>query len=249
MNNEKYEPATKRCLRCGNVVGITVDVCDACGFSFHAYESQRLEDVREEPILTPEGKKVCPKCGWKFLDVTANECSECGYLFLRGTRFLVDEHGLPISPLDAIDAMRDGTSKRCPVCEKMVQIDAQFCDHCQWEFTYYRCYKCMHLFHPTDKVHIQGDRLICPNCNIDLKTQDREKHVSTNVKPVVGAIGITVAFCLTYIYFTWGAEGFLPSDTQGLIAVSLIVVTALGLIYGYLKWRRSKSYIPVMGTR
>jgi hypothetical protein len=247
--SEEYAPATKRCLRCGNIVGIAVGVCDACGFSFHAEESQQIVDLREEPILTPDGKKICPKCGWKFLDVNVNECSECGYVFVQGARYFVDEDGLPISPLDGLERLKDGTEKRCPVCDKMVRIDAQFCDHCQWEFTYYRCYKCMHLFHPTDKVHIQGDRLICPNCNIDLKTQDREQHVSLNVKSVLLPIGITVVLCLTYIYFTWGAEGFLPSDTQGLIAVSLIVGAALGLIYGYLKWRSSNRYFPVMGTR
>jgi hypothetical protein len=209
MHNEENEPAAKRCLRCGNVIGIAAGVCDACGFSFHATESQIIAD--------------------------------------EGRRDLIDENGLPISPLDAYDRMTDGTTKRCPVCEKMVQIDAQFCDHCQWEFTYYRCYRCMHLFHPTDKVHIQGDRLICPNCNIDLKSQDREKHVSSNVKPVIAAIGVTLVFSILYVYFAWGE--FIPNDAPGIASVLIIVVTAIGLIYGYLKWRRSNSYIPLMGIR
>jgi len=160
---------------------------------------------------------------------------------------LTDEEGLPIHSLEPYETLKDGTEKRCPVCDKMVLIDAQFCDHCHWEFTYYRCYRCMHLFHPTDKIHFQGDALVCPFCHINLKTQDRETLVSRNVKTILGAIGVVLILCISYVYVRW--EEFIPRDTQGLASIGIVVMIALGLIYGYLKWRRSSSYIPVMGTR
>lgn len=105
----------------------------------------------------------------------------------------------------------------------------------------------MHLFHPTDKIHFQGDALVCPFCHINLKTQDRETLVSRNVKTILGAIGVVLILCISYVYVRW--EEFIPRDTQGLASIGIVVMIALGLIYGYLKWRRSSSYIPVMGTR
>jgi len=189
---------------------------------------------------------MCLRCGY-VVGITTKVCEKCGYEFREDyvkeiwmqqdkPLSLTDKEGLPIHSLEPYETLKDGTEKRCPVCDKMVLIDAQFCDHCHWEFTYYRCYRCMHLFHPTDKIHIQGDELICPFCDVNLRTQEPEKHVSSNVKIVLSALGVALVLCVSYVYYKWRGE-LIPSDISGLASVGVGIVTALFLIYGYLKWR------------